>query len=53
MADLNEGADDRTDHVLEKAVCIGMNGDAVCLAGHRQLPQLADRIFIVSQCAFE
>jgi hypothetical protein len=53
VADLHESADDRTDHVLEKAISIGMNDDSLFLARHRQLAKLADRIFIIGQCAFE
>ena len=53
MAHLNERPDDRTDHMFQKTICVGVNRHHVSVSLERQLPQVADRVFVVGEGAFE
>ena len=53
MAHLNERSDDRTDHMFQKTICVGVNRHGVPVSLERQLTQVADRVFVVGEGAFE
>jgi len=53
VAHLNERPDDRTDHMFQKTICVRVNRHHVSVSLERQLAQVADRVFIVGEGAFE
>ena len=53
MAHFNERSNDRTDHMFQKTIRVGVNRHHVPVSFERQLPQVADRVFVVGEGAFE